>query len=187
MKRLMTLFLIPCILIGCIISACAEEETPTTTDNTFDLSSEQQKIAELGIPTVSSVATLKSNADALWEAKDYSNAAVAYANYAEQVNWLANIISGGLEPYYGASYDDKESFSVWSFGGDYSLISAESTANSYKGERNRAMVYEGLCFYNMNDYESALPLLLKALDLIEISDTTNWQLAMNALYSIVGY
>ena len=49
------------------------------------------------------------------------------------------------------------------------------------------MLYEGLCYYYLNDYETALPLILKALDLIDIKDTTNWKLAMEALYSIVGY
>ena len=66
------------------------------------------------------------------------------------------------------------------------LIRAESTSNDYKSERNRAMLYEGLCYYNLGDYEQALPLLIKALDLIEIEDETNWKLGMDALYSIVS-
>ena len=48
------------------------------------------------------------------------------------------------------------------------------------------MLYEGLCYYYLGDYEQALPLLIKALDLIEIEDETNWKLGMDALYSIVG-
>ena len=67
-----------------------------------------------------------------------------------------------------------------------SLSSAESTANGYKSERNRAMLYEGLCYYYENDYETAIPLLLKALDLIEIDDETNWQLGYDAVMDIVN-
>ena len=85
-----------------------------------------------------------------------------------------------------ASYDDRKGWypDQLSFS---DLSNAESKANSYKAERNRAMLYEGLCYYNLGDYETALPLLLKALDLIELDDETNWSLAMNAVYSIVGY
>lgn len=91
-----------------------------------------------------------------------------------------------MDPYYGASYDDRKSFSPRTL--DLTdLAKAETQSNSYKGERNRAMLYEGLCYYNLNEYETALPLLIKALDLIEIKDETNWKLGMEALYSIVGY
>ena len=152
-------------------------------DDTFDLSAEQQQIAELGIPTVSSVSQLKTTADNLWNQKDYANAAPAYANYAKQANWLANIIASGLEPFYsGNSKNFSPSSITWNM-----LTSAEDKANSYKSERNRAMVQEGLCYYYMNDYEMAMPLLIKALDLVDIKDQKNWKLAMDALYSIVGY
>ena len=151
------------------------EEADTKTEisgDEFDLSEEQGKVAELGIPTISSVAELKKEADDLYAAKDYKNAATAYAVYAKNANWLANIISGTLEPYYGASYDDRKNWYPKKM--EYSsLSSAESTANGYKSERNRAMLYEGLCYYYENDYETAIPLLLKALDLIEIDDETN--------------
>lgn len=182
MKRILALLL--CLMLALPIAALAE--SADSTDSEFDLSADQEKIAELGVPTVSAVAELKSNADTLWKNGDYEAAARAYAEYAKQANWLANIISGGLEPFYSASYDDRKDWypDQLSFS---DLSSAESKANSYKAERNRAMLYEGLCYYNLGDYESALPLLLKALDLIELDDETNWSLAMNAVYSIVGY
>lgn len=185
MKRVFSFILVLCIFMSVSILVFAEEEKPTE-DSEFDLSVEQNKVAELGIPTVSSVATLKKEADDLWAAKDYRKAADAYATYAKQANWLANIITGGLEPFYGASYDKRKNWypSVLSYS---SLSSAESKANEYKRERNRAMLYEGLCYYNLNEYETALPLLLKALDLIEIEDETNWKLGMETVYTIVGY
>ena len=66
----------------------------------------EETTIELGIPTVSSVAKLKQTADDLYARTYYRKAADAYATYAEQAEWLANIISGGIEPYNNASYDD---------------------------------------------------------------------------------
>lgn len=182
MKRIIAIL---CCLFLTIPMFTAFAETTSGIDSEFDLSVEQQKIEELGIPTVSSVATMKSEADTLWNSKDYKAAAVAYSNYAKQANWLANIISDGLEPYYSASYDDKKSWYPKTLSYN-ELSSAESKSNGYKSERNRAMLYEGLCYYYLNDYETSLPLLIKALDLIEIDDEKNWELGMDALYSIVG-
>ena len=183
MKRVLALF---CCLFLMAPVMIAFAETTDEADSEFDLSEEQQRIEELGIPTVSSVATMKAEADELWNNKDYEAAAIAYSEYAEQANWLANIISAGLEPYYSASYDDRDNWypDELSF---TALATAETTSNSYKSERNRAMLYEGLCYYYLNDYESALPLLINALELIEIEDEENWGLGMEALYSIVGY
>lgn len=184
MKRFISL--ICCLLMMSSLTLCLAEGESDVEDTEFDLSAEQEKIEELGIPTIESVDKLKEEADALWENKDYKEAASAYANYAKQANWLANIISAGLEPYYGASYDDRKSWYPKDL--SYSeLSSAESTSNKYKSERNRAMLYEGLCYYNQNDYETALPLLIKALDLIEINDEVNWGTGMDALYAIIGY
>lgn len=183
MKRIITLM---CCLLFMFPTMTAFAEATTDVDSEFDLSAEQQKIEELGIPTVSSVATMKSEADTLWDNKDYEAAAVAYSKYAKHANWLANIISSGLEPYYSASYDKRKSWYPTKLSSS-NLTDAESTSNDYKAERNRAMLYEGLCYYYLNDYETALPLIIKALDSIEINDETNWGLGMDALYSIIGY
>ena len=104
MKRILALLL--CLMLALPIAAFAE--SADSADSEFDLSADQEKIAELGVPTVSAVAELKSNADTLWKNGDYEAAARAYAEYAKQANWLANIISGGLEPFYSASYDDRK-------------------------------------------------------------------------------
>lgn len=193
MKHIFVILLTMCLLLGCVSVSLAEEgeEKAATVDTTFDFSEQEAKIKELGVPTVSSVADLKKAADDLWDAQDYTAAADAYATYAKQANWLANLISAGLEPYYEASYDNRKSFSFSMFekgkNYKYNLGEAEKLANSYKSGRNRAMLREGLCYYNMGEFEVALPLLIKALDLIDIKDTDNWQIGMNALYDIIGY
>lgn len=48
------------------------------------------------------------------------------------------------------------------------------------------MAYEALCYYKLGDYVTAVPLLTKALDLIEIDEVDYWELCTNALYDIVG-
>ena len=191
MKRFLAIFLSLCLILGCVCVAFAEEtEESSSTDSTFDFSKEEKNIKELGVPTVSSVAELKKKADDLWSAKDYAAAADAYAVYAKQANWLANLITAGLEPFYSASSKKRGDFSFSEFkkgeNYKYDLGTSESRANSYKSERNRAMLYQGLCYYNLQQYELALPLLIKALDLIEIDQTDYWQLGMNALYDIIG-
>ncbi|MBQ4581241.1 MAG: hypothetical protein IJA83_11345 [Clostridia bacterium] len=178
MKRLFVLLLV-CLAV-CGYCALAEDA--------FDISADTQQVEELGIPTVELVQKLKVDADNLWNAKDYKKAAKAYAEYAKKVNWLANLVSAGLDPYYNATSSERKDY----YPSDTemrtsALVKYERKANEYKRERNRAIMREGLCYYNMNDYETALPLLLKALDLFDLNDEVeNWKTTMNALYDIVG-
>ncbi len=185
MKKIVSLVLLVVLLVTGLV-AVAEG----TTDE-FDVSADAAKVSELGIPTVSSVAELKSKADSLWKAGDYQAAAEAYSIYAKNANWLANLIAAGCEPFYGGSKDEQSNFSSYykkfSYGGFFSTISnGESKSNSYKSERNRAMAYEALCYYKLGDYVTAVPLLTKALDVIEINQVEYWELCTNALYDIVG-
>lgn len=181
MKKIVSLVLMVTMLMTGLV-AVAEG----TTDE-FDVSADAAKVSELGIPTVSSVAELKSKADSLWKAGDYQAAAEAYSIYAKNANWLANLIAAGCEPYYGGSKDERSSFYSATKGGFYSTVyNGERKSNSYKSERNRAMAYEALCYYKLGDYVTAVPLLTKALDLIEIDEVDYWELCTNALYDIVG-
>lgn len=179
MKRIVCWVLCLVLLLGV---------TTVLAEDAFDTSADTKQVEELGVPTLTSVAELKSEADSLWSQEKYDEAAVAYAIYAKQVNWLANLVSAGLDPFYNASSSDRKDY----YPSDTSmrvgaLASHERKANEYKEERNRAIMQEGLCYYYLNDYESALPLLLKALDLFSLDEVANWQITMNALYTIIGY
>ena len=181
MKKIVSLILLIAMLVTGLV-AIAED----TTDE-FDVSADAAKVSELGIPTVSSVAKLKSNADSLWNAGDYQAAAEAYSIYAKNANWLANLLSAGCEPFYDGTKDERSDFYSATKSGFYKTVSAgEKKANSYKLERNRAMTYEALCYYHLGDYATAVPLLTKVLDLIEIDQVGYWELCTNALYDIVG-
>lgn len=150
----------------------------------IDMTKIQSEIDEYGVPTVGSVDQMLINADRLYDNRNWQEAADAYALFAKNANWLANLLSSGLEPYYSASYDDKKNI-------NYSIISPlvqyETKANYYKSQRNKAILRQGVCFYNMNDHKTSLTFILKALDLIGIKDTDQWKEAREILYSIVKY
>lgn len=179
MKRIVCWFL--CLVLMLSVTTVLAEDA-------FDTSADAKQVEELGVPTLSSVAASKKKADDLWSQKNYKKAAVAYAEYAKEVNWLANLVSAGLDPYYNASSSDrKEYYPNDTTMRTSALVKYELEANVYKTERNRAIMQEGLCYYYLNDYERALPLLLKALDLFSLDEVSNWKTTMTALYDIIGY
>ena len=65
-------------------------------------------------------------------------------------------------------------------------FTAEQTANSYKAERNRAMAREGMCYYFLGDYATALPLFMRALALIDIDDVYSWTLCSDGINNIIS-
>jgi len=73
----------------------------------LDISMQKEQIEKYGVPTLSVVEEMKKKADALYDAQSWEQAAVAYEIYAQNVNWLANLLSQCVEPYYSASYDKK--------------------------------------------------------------------------------
>ena len=170
--------LILCLIM--ILSACLS----FASGENIDTSEDQKKVDEYGIPSADYVKQLEETADKLWEAKDYTAAAQAYAQLSVQANWLANIIASIDEPYYSASSKDQDYF----YNNSMSDLAsrAEKYANSYKSIRNKAMAREGLCYYYLKDYQEAVPRLMKALDLIEITDTVNWKQCADAIIDIVG-
>lgn len=179
-KKKMRKFLIVLMLLLMTFACGAAEDE-------MDISEQQKKVQELGIPTTASVEELKNLADNLYASGEYEGAAQVYNKYSQQANWLANIISTCLEPYYGASYDDRKDWRITNKKMTVSLLAPfEEKANGYKYERNRAVLYEGMCYYKMNDYSRALPMLLKALDILDHSQEDDWKLAMGTVCSMVG-
>lgn len=148
----------------------------------FDLSSTQKQVDELGVPTVSEVNSLESKAKELYSSGNYSAALPVLEEYAKKANWLANLISAGLEPYYGASYDDRKDFP---YSKASKLIPIEATANDYRKKRNRAMVMQAECLIKTGKKEKAVSLLVRALDLIDIENEEWWDKAKMHLYEII--
>lgn len=139
------------------------------------------QVEEYGIPTLSLVRNLKQQADRAFNAKKWSEAEKLYNEHAEKANFLANIISQGIEPYYSASYDDKKYFYSTALSKD------ESTSNKYKQDRNVSFLKRGICLYELGDMDGSLVLLMKALDLIDLENIEAWNYAREYIYKLVGY
>lgn len=156
-------------------------EEPKNVDP-FDLSASSSKVKELGIITKPEVDALETKAKELFNAGKYKAAIPVLIEYSKKANWLANLIQASLDPYYGASYDDRKSYSYAKL---KPLIPLESLANSYKKKRNIALAMQGECLLKTGDEKGAVPVLLKALDLIHIDNDVWWERTRNNLLGII--
>lgn len=180
------LFIFLFFLLGTITLSAQEKEESSNilADDPLDLSAELKKIEELGVPTLALVDEMKVKADNLFENQQWEEAAAAYEEYAKKANWLANILSTYLEPYYSASYKKRDAISLKRLN---QISPFERKANQYKEERNIAYVKMGICKKNLGDTKTAAALLLRALNIIDISQTEYWDMATEALSEIIGY
>jgi hypothetical protein len=62
--------------------------------------------------------------------------------HAVKSNWLANVISKRIQPYYDASYDEQECTSIRRM---RELADSEESSNELKRQRNRAYVMVAEC------------------------------------------
>ena len=148
----------------------------------FDLSASTSKVNELGLITQPEVDAMEVKVKELFNAGDYKAALPVLIEYSKKANWLANLISANLDPYYGASYDEKKSFSYLKL---KPLIPLETLANDYKKKRNIALAMQGECLLKIGDKKGAIPVLLKALDLISIDEDVWWVRTRNNLLEII--
>lgn len=179
MKRFIALLLTICLAISPVAVLGEEGITADVLDNSAELA----QVEENGIPTEALVNELKANADALYVEGKYEEAADAYYETAHKANFLANIMSKCIEPYYSSTSDSK---SVPDEIYD-DLLALENRANNLKEMRNTCYVYQGLCCSKMGDDETALAVLLDALDIIENSQHGLWILAAEEVMSIIQY
>lgn len=175
MKRVFIAFGLLLVFVGV---TRAQEKDP------MDVSSEMEKIEKYGVPTVDAVSELKHRADSLYNAKDWEKAAIALDDYAKNANWLANLLSQCVEPYYSASYDDKKSISYFSL---KPFVPFEDKANSLKEGRNEAYVKIGICQKELGNTKKAVAYLYKGLDLLSVDQRAYWEIAKNAIAEIVGF
>ena len=166
------------------LNAFAQTETVTKADDPLDLSSQLEIVEKHGVPTVSMVQEMKEKAEMLYTNQMWEEAAAAYEEFAQKANWLANIISQCVEPYYSASYDDKKNISYTAL---KDFIPYENKANALKEERNVAYVRIGLCYKNMGNNSQAVIYLHKALELLGMDQRIEWNEAANAMAEIVGF
>ncbi|ESP95043.1 hypothetical protein [Pseudoalteromonas luteoviolacea] len=161
---------------------CHAEEVKKAIDP-FDLTASSSKVKELGLITQPEVDALEEKAKNLFSSGNCDKAIPVLIEYSKKANWLANMISATLDPYYGARYDDKKKF-------PYSklkpLIPLETLANEYKQKRNIAFAMQGECLMKVGDNEKAIPLLLKALDLFGIENEVWWKRTRENLLNVIN-
>ena len=182
MKRFFLLLSLAIISVSAFAQDKNKEQSKE--NDPLDISAELQKVSDLGILTVETVALKKEKADILYVEEQWSDAIDAYLDFARDANWLSNIIAQCLEPFYSASYDDRKNVSL-TFLNKWRPY--ENTANDYKRQRNRAYIRVGLCFKKLGDIEKAVAYLYKGLDLVDMKSSEDWNAAVEALTEIVGY
>ena len=175
------------VLSMLFIALAASAQTDTAVkanDDPLDLSSQLEKVEKHGVPTVAMVQEMKEKAEMLYTNQMWEEAAVAYEEFAQKANWLANLISQCVEPYYSASYDDRKNASYTML---KDFIPYQNKANELKKQRHVAYVRIGLCYKNMGNNSQAVTYLHKGLDLLAIDQRTEWNEAAKALAEIVGF
>jgi hypothetical protein len=166
------------IIIFASTSVYAEDRALAKSD-TFDLSQYNQKIKELGIPTVPKVLALERKGMELYAAKDWKAAAVASAEYVKQADWLLNFMDASLKPFNRAY---SEAHIYGNLGA--AITNIQGQMKELRLKRNCAMVVQAECEINAGDKEKGLGTLLHALDLMDITDTPCWEKAQKMLCSM---
>lgn len=179
MKKIALIALIISVLLLCVNVCVLGKET----EDSLDLSQYQSKISELGLPTFDSVSELKNKAIQTFESGNYKEALPLLEEWAGQANWLANLITGGLKPFYSASYDDRKKFPSSNLA---KLFVYETLANVLKTDRNHSLIMQAECLYYLGNKSDAVARYLKALELTHTNDWEWWVRAINGLYKIIG-
>ena len=182
MKKILVLLAV--FMPMALAAQTTEPEEAKKVADPLDISKEVAQIEMYGVPTFEAVNEMKEKAEALYVAESWEEAAAAYEQYAKHANWLANIVSQCVEPYYSASYDDRKN-SVFYVSSNYG--SYEKAANKLKQERNTAYVKIGLCYKNLGKAGTAIAYLYKGLDLLSVSEKDMWKEAANAVSELIGY
>lgn len=182
MKRNLLLMLLLFVSVN-LFSQTSETKNDTNSED-LDISKQKEQIDKYGVPTIKVVEEMKSKADALYDAKSWEEAAAAYEIYAKSVNWLANLLSQCVEPYYSASYDKRKATGYATL---KPFIPFEKKANECKENRNRAYVLIGLCYKNLDDTKNAVAYLHKGLDLLDVDDIVYWKMAKDAMAELLGF
>lgn len=177
MKHLLCIFALSLFAL----SASAEEKAEPS--DPFDLTESTKQVSELGVVTQKEVDALQTKATELYTAEDCQAALPVLKEFVRKSNWLANMVHATLDPYYGASYDDRKEYSYEKIS---KLIPYENLANGYKRKRNIAMAMQADCHTKLGNTKEAIPLLLKTLDLLELDNDIWWDKTRENLMQITG-
>ena len=192
MKALFTISALCFFLFSC--SSEKTEETPIenepevaaadsiTWDDEAGLVLAIERIRKIGVPTPEIVENMRIRAINLYEEGNWALAIDSLKQFSHKANWLANLISKGLQPFYDASYSDRQSVSRSQIG---RLAEYESLSNELKSQRNQAYVMIAECYLKIGEPDLATAYFFQSLELIPVSELEQWDRARNGLYQLI--
>ncbi len=110
----------------------------------------------------------------------------AEIGFADAANMSANILKRTLEPFYDANRDDQKI--ILNRYENKVLVSVERSFNKLLKDRNEAWFLEAKCYYVRGDTNTALTMLLRALNFIDGKDqSSKWVEAREMTWEIIGF
>jgi hypothetical protein len=176
------MFIVCLTFLGNVVGA---QETPENQSDPMDLTKFEEMVATTDFVTLTQVEELETQAQAAYRSGDCEAALPLLKDYYTKANSLSNLIRQGSEPFYGASYDEREKVNL---GADLQkLVAAENTFNKLLRQRNLAWVMEADCQLQTGDREAGIASLYRALDYISLDESDTWEKARTLLWKQVEY
>ena len=161
-------------------------------ESVFDLANVEQEINKHGVPTLESVDKIGIEANKLYLEENWSESAKAYELYYHYCNLLTNLFYKLAEPHVES---EKDAYIIGFYYPD--LISEfenlENKLYYYWAEKDKAILRQGICFFNLGNHNKSLPLIIQYLNVNKLTKNTSigglkmWNEARSVLYSIIGY
>jgi len=145
----------------------------------FGGTSAASKVEEFGIVTKSEIDSLKTKAETLFFADNYEAAIPVLIELSKKANWIANVISLSNDPYHNATPDEIYHMQFARYKPYIAL------AYEYAKKRDIALAMQGECLLKTGDKMGAIPVLLKALSLMNCSNVIWWGRTRKNLLSII--
>ena len=175
--------IITCLI--CLIIAGDSVISQETSD--IDLSRYQIVDEDLTIKKLSEIQNMETNYNKLIATGDCNEAIPAIVSFYNAANMAANLLTQGLEPFYDADRDERETIAILNEKLFNELLAAERKANDLKQQRNRAWVEEAKCLLMTGEKNKAVNRLYRALDYIDNENKDLWEEARMLLWKEIGY
>jgi len=149
----------------------------------IEVSKKIEKISKLGVPKISTIEEMKKSACALYKSESWDDAIIAYKNYIESADLLANLLFQCLKPHYSASGIDRRYHRSFY---DKKLEPIDNKVMELREDINTALVRIGISYKRIGNIESAVIYLCKGLENLFLNQEKLWELANNELIHILG-
>jgi len=161
-------------------------------ENVIDLTNIEQEINTHGVPTLELVNKIGIEANKLYLDEKWSEAVKAYELYSKYCNLLKNLFYEVVGPYLES---DIEARMLDLYYPDLTkeFNDLKNKYYYYMSSQIMASHRQGMCYFNMGNYNESLPLIIRSLETNKLNkniSTTGyeiWEEAKSALYSMIKY